>query len=147
MPYCRLEDAEPVVKETPPPPPIKDNTACGTSTLSCGEPFIFFKRTKQIKICRGCNQKFKFPITTPNDFVLQHRESYTFINKTKELQRTIGNRYYHVCVQCIKAKFDRVPLNKNMFCIPPGTNFSAEHVSMFMKSNVDVRAIGDKCLF
>lgn len=109
-------------------------------------PFVFTKRNKNMKVCRGCRQKFPKQICAPDDYLLQHKEIYTFNKTLRETQEAYGNRYYHVSAQCLKAKYPNLSLSKDMVVIPPGVMFTAEHISYFKRNNVDVDDIADKSL-
>jgi hypothetical protein len=66
--------------------------------------FILVRRTARHKICRGCG-----PITDrlvpPFDYLFKHMEKYSYFDKkTKTQKQTVGNKFYHLNIGCIREK-------------------------------------------
>ncbi|KAJ8315775.1 hypothetical protein KUTeg_007925 [Tegillarca granosa] len=109
------------------------------------EPFVLSKLNNKIKICQGCRNKFRKPITTPFDIVFRHRETSVFYNKnTKKLQTAFGNKYYHVSANCVAAKHGQ--MNKNNICLPPDLKLNKQHVLYFNLNGIKIEDIINKKL-
>jgi hypothetical protein len=97
------------------------------------EAFVLVKRTVRHKICRGCGQ-IKEKLAPPYDYLLRHHENYTYFDKSSHSQKpTSGNRFYHVNMDCVRAKHRYV--TESDFIIPEliKSTLSDQHMKHFKK--------------
>jgi hypothetical protein len=98
------------------------------ATVAAAELFILVKRTGRHKVCRGCGP-LREPSTVPNDFLLRHKESYTYFNKKERVTKTTyGNRFYHTKSECVKKNWPNI--GEIVFAIPLNLKSSVSHVHM-----------------
>lgn len=72
-------------------------------TSEPADEFILTKRTGRHKVCRGCGL-IKEKNVPPYDFLLRHKETYSYYDKaSRQMKQTVGNRFYHVNMDCLKA--------------------------------------------
>ena len=96
------------------PPPL---IHCTTSPTN-NSPFTLAFIAGNIRVCRGCRQRFIKPPVPPNNLCVRHQEWQEFTPAgTSVPQRRFGNVYYHCNVACILS---RCPgFTPSMLVIPP----------------------------
>ena len=118
------------------PPPLVHYSPSSTESSS---PFELCFVTGNIKVCRGCRQKYVKPSVPPMDLCVRHQEWQEFVPVGSSCtQVRFGNVYYHVNIPCILT---RCPyFTSEMLVIPPAiavqllpahTEFLAEHMHRF----------------
>ena len=97
------------------PPPLVHYSPNSTESDS---PFELCFITGNIKVCRGCRQKYKKPPVPPMDLCVRHQEWQEFMpTGSSSTQVRFGNVYYHVNIPCILT---RCPyFSSDMLVIPP----------------------------
>ena len=110
-----VSDAAPVSALTPTVRPLTSSSVppfpppfvpCSPMTSSAeGSPFILSFVTGNIRVCRGCRQKYVKPAQPPIDLCVRHQEWHEFFPPGSSCaQMRFGNVYYHCNVPCIKAR-------------------------------------------
>ena len=96
------------------PPPL---IPCTTSPTN-NSPFTLAFIAGNIRVCRGCRQRFIKPPVPPNNLCVRHQEWQEFTPAGASVpQRRFGNVYYHCNVACILS---RCPgFTPAMLVIPP----------------------------
>ena len=103
----------PVVPPPPPPPPL---IRC-TSTSPDSSPFTLAFITGNIRVCRGCRQRYPKPTLAPLNLCVRHQEWQQFTAPSGDPQTRYGNVYYHCNIPCIRARWPQ--FNSSMLLIPP----------------------------
>ena len=68
-------------------------------------PYTLCFITGNIRVCRGCRQKYTKPCTPPMDLCIQHQEWQQFTPPgASAAQVRYGNVYYHCNIPCIQAQ-------------------------------------------
>ena len=96
------------------PPPL---IPCTTSPINTS-PFTLAFIGGNIRVCRGCRQKFVKPPLPPNNLCVRHQEWQEFTPAGSSCcQRRFGNVYYHCNLACVVS---RCPgFTPTMLVIPP----------------------------
>ena len=79
-------------------------------------PFTIVFITGNIRICRGCRQKYTKPALPPHNLCVQHKEWQSF-GPMDNRQTRFGNVYFHCNLPCIRAVWPS--FNPEMLVIPP----------------------------
>ena len=89
------------------------------SSTESDSPFELCFVTGNIKVCRGCRQKYEKPPIPPMNLCIRHKEWQEFVpSGSASTQVRFGNVYYHVNIPCILT---RCPyFTSDMLVIPPG---------------------------
>ena len=82
------------------PPPLIPCAAVTSPVNS--SPFVLTFISGNIRVCRGCRQKYIKPAVPPNDLCVRHQEWQEFTPSCT--QRRFGNVYYHCNVACILSR-------------------------------------------
>lgn len=98
-------------------------------------PFTLTFITGNIRVCRGCRQKYVKPAMPPNDLCVHHKEWETF-GPTENQQTQFGNVYFHCNVRCIKAVWPDftpqqldIPPSMIVQLMPVHTDFLRQHIT------------------
>ena len=97
----------------PPPPPL---IRCA-STSPDSSPFTLAFITGNIRVCRGCRQRYPKPALAPLNLCVRHQEWQQFSGPSGDPQTRYGNVYYHCNIPCIRARWPQ--FNSSMLHIPP----------------------------
>ena len=115
------------------PPPL---IHCVTPTTSPNtSPFILTFITGNIRVCRGCRQKYPKPPVPPLDLCVKHQEWQEFIGPSGMPQTRYGNVYYHCNIPCIHARnadFEssmlQIPATVLVQLLPLHTEYLSKHM-------------------
>ena len=97
----------------PPPPPL---IRCA-STSPDASPFTLAFITGNIRVCRGCRQRYPKPALAPLNLCVRHQEWQEFAGPSGDPQTRYGNVYYHCNIPCIRARWPQ--FSSSMLHIPP----------------------------
>ena len=103
----------PIVPPPPPPPPL---IRC-TSASPDSSPFTLAFIAGNIRVCRGCRQKYSKPALPPLNLCVRHQEWQEFTGPSGDPQTRYGNVYYHCNIPCIWARWPQ--FTSSMLHIPP----------------------------
>lgn len=81
-----------------PPPLIQALTETSPET----SPFTLAFVTGNIRVCRGCRQKYSKPALPPHNLCVRHKEWQSF-GAVDNRQTRFGNVYFHCNIPCIRA--------------------------------------------
>jgi hypothetical protein len=95
-----------------PPPLIR----CA-STSPDSSPFTLAFITGNIRVCRGCRQRYPKPAVAPLNLCVRHQEWQEFTGPSGDPQTRYGNVYYHCNIPCIRARWPQ--FSSSMLQIPP----------------------------
>lgn len=105
------------------------------STSPDTSPFTLTFITGNIRVCRGCRQKYSKPALPPLDLCVKHQEWQEFTGPSGKPQTRYGNVYYHCNIPCIRARC--TDFESSMLQIPPSvlvqllpvhTHYLSEHM-------------------
>ena len=95
-----LPDVPPLVSAVPSSPP-----ALVSSNPHDRSPYTLCFITGNIRVCRGCRQKYTKPCIPPMDLCVRHQEWQQFTRPgASAAQVRYGNVYYHCNIPCIQAR-------------------------------------------
>lgn len=114
------------------PPPLIHASPEGSTETS---PFILTFITGNIRVCRGCRQKYAKPAMPPNNLCVRHKEWQTF-GPADNRQRRFGNVYFHCNTPCIQAVWPHfhpeqldIPPSMIVQLLPIHTEYIRQHMS------------------
>lgn len=97
----------------PSPPPL---IQVPPETSPETNPFTLTFITGNIRVCRGCRQKYSKPALPPHNLCVRHKEWQSF-GPIDNRQTRFGNVYFHCNLACVKAVWPS--FNPEMLHIPP----------------------------
>ena len=114
------------------PPPL---IPCSTSPAN-DSPFTLLFISGNIRVCRGCRQRFIKPPLPPNDLCVRHQEWQEFTPVGGSCpQHRYGNVYYHCNLPCILARCANfspsdleIPVSVLAQLLPTHTAFIQKHM-------------------
>ena len=85
------------------PPPL---VHCPTSQTSPNlqSPFELAFVSGNIRVCRGCKQKYTNPASPPLDLCIRHKEWQEYLGPLGTPQTRYGNVYYHCNIPCVRSR-------------------------------------------
>ena len=113
-------------------PPVGSDSAIAPFTLT----FIM----GNIRVCRGCRQKFNKPVSPPQDLCVRHQEWQEFtLPGSATPQTRFGNVYYHCNIPCIQARcpsFHSHMIDVPTFTLVKLSSVHREYLSHYMNLNI-----------
>ena len=114
------------------PPPL---ISCNTSPAN-DSPYTLLFISSNIRVCRGCRQRFAKPPLPPHDLCVQHKEWQEFTPVGGSCpQHRYGNVYYHCNLPCILARCANfspgaleIPVSVLVCLLPVHTAFIQKHM-------------------
>ena len=114
------------------PPPL---IPCNTSPAN-DSPFTLAFISGNIRVCRGCRQRFVKPPSPPHDLCVRHQEWQEFTPVGGSFpQHRYGNVYYHCNLPCILARCASfspdqldIPVSVLVRLLPVHTAFIRKHM-------------------
>ena len=87
------------------------------STSPDASPFTLAFIAGNIRVCRGCRQRYPKPALAPLHLCVRHQEWQEFTGSSGDPQTRYGNAYYHCNIPCIRARWPQ--FNSSMFHLSP----------------------------
>ena len=85
------------------PPPLVHCPVSPTSA-SVQSPFELAFISGNIRVCRGCRQKYSKPVSPPLDLCIRHKEWQEYLGPLGTPQTRFGNVYYHCNIPCVRSR-------------------------------------------
>ena len=109
------------------------------SSTESSSPFELCFVTGNIRVCRGCRQRYPKPPQPPLDLCVRQQEWQEFVpTGSSSIQARFGNVYYHVNTPCIQTRCSYitsdmlvVPAAVAVQLLPVHTELLADHVHRY----------------
>ena len=118
------------IVSTPPPLLIRCASASPDSS-----PFTLAFIVDNIRVYRGCQQKYSKPALPPLNLCVRHQEWQEFIGPSGDPQTRYRNVYYHCNIPCTRARWPQftssmlhIPPTMLMQLLPTHTQYLSQHM-------------------